>query len=237
VPAKPDSTSATPAEGGQRAGGSFVTPTSIEASVYEHLRREILAGRFRPGARLGLVDLADELGTSTMPVRAAIARLNTEGLAHKLRSRGSIVAPLEIEDFEEIQAIRAGIEAFAARLGVERIDDDGIASMRRLLERLEAASATEQLDEYLDLEWEFHAVCYAAARRERLLELVHDYRRRAERYLRLAVPTSPGFGRSLEVQRRLLECAETHDGVCAEQLYRDALAWTTAEVAQILAPT
>jgi DNA-binding GntR family transcriptional regulator len=208
--------------------------TSIEASAYEHLRREILTGGLAPGTPLALADLAADLHVSTMPVRAALARLNSEGLVRKLRNRGSIVAPLEIEDFEEIQAVRAGIEAFAARLGVEQIDRDGIARMRQLVSELEAVSATEQLDEYLDLEWEFHAVCYAASRRVRLLELVHDYRRRAERYLRLAVASSPGFERSLDVQHRLLKAAETQDGQMAESLYREALSWSVAQVAQIL---
>jgi DNA-binding GntR family transcriptional regulator len=211
------------------------TPTSIEAGAYDSIRRAILTGRLAPGAPLALADLAAELDISTMPIRAALARLNSEGLVRKLRNRGSIVAPLEIEDFEEIQAIRAGIEAFAARLGVEQIDDDGIEGMRRLLSQLEAFSATEQLDPYLELEWEFHAVCYAATRRVRLIELVHDYRRRAERYLRLAVASTPGFERSLSVQQQLLEAAEKHDGVKAEALYREALSWSVAQVAQILA--
>jgi DNA-binding GntR family transcriptional regulator len=211
------------------------TPTSIEVGVYEHIRREILVGRLAPGSPLALADLAADLDVSTMPVRAALARLNSEGLVRKLRNRGSIVAPLEIEDFEEIQAIRAGIEAFAARLGVEQIDDAGIDTMRQLLGRLEILSATEALDEYLQVEWEFHSVCYAAARRKRLLELVDDYRRRAERYLRIAVPTSPGFGQSLDVQHQLLEAAESHDGDKAENLYREALSWSVTQVAGVLA--
>lgn len=215
----------------ERAG----TPTSIEVGVYEHIRREILVGRLAPGSPLALADLAAELEVSTMPIRAALARLHSEGLVRKLRSRGSIVAPLEIEDFEEIQAIRAGIEAFAARLGVEQIDEAGIETMRQLLGQLKILSATEALDEYLELEWEFHHVCYAAARRKRLLALVDDYRRRAERYLRIAVPTSPGFGRSLDVQNRLLEAAETHDGDKAENLYREALSWSVTQVAEVLA--
>jgi DNA-binding GntR family transcriptional regulator len=215
--------------------GRPATPTSVEVGVYEHIRREILVGRLAPGSPLALADLAAELDVSTMPIRAALARLNSEGLVRKLRSRGSIVAPLEIEDFEEIQAIRAGIEAFAARLGVEQIDEAGIETMRQLLGQLEILSATEALDEYLQLEWEFHLVCYAAARRSRLLELVDDYRRRAERYLRIAVSTSPGFGQSLDVQRQLLEAAESHDGDKAESLYREALSWSVTQVAEVLA--
>jgi DNA-binding GntR family transcriptional regulator len=37
------------------------------------------------------------------------------------------------------------------------------------------------------------------------------------------------------VQQQLLEAAEKHDGVRAEALYREALSWSVAQVAQILA--
>jgi DNA-binding GntR family transcriptional regulator len=207
---------------------------SMEAGTYEEIRRRILAGDLPPGTALALADLAAELDVSTMPVRAALARLTSDGLVRRLRSRGSIVAPLEIEDFEEIQALRAGIEAFAARLGVERIDDQGIAEMRQHLDRLTQLSAAELLHEYRVVEWDLHACCYRAAGRPRLLALVQDYRLRAERYSRLAIASSPGFRHPLHIQQRLFECAETHDAEGAVTVIREALEWSVAQVRYVL---
>jgi DNA-binding GntR family transcriptional regulator len=208
--------------------------TSVAASTYEHIRRRILLGVLPPEAPLALADLAEELGVSTMPVRAALARLTSEGLVRKLRSRGSIVSPLELEDFEEIQAVRAGIEALAARLGARQIDQEGIEQMRARLERLAELSAAEQLDDYRAEEWDFHAICYHAAGRPRLLGLVQDYRLRAERYSRLAIVSSPGFSRPLHIQRKFFACAEGHDGDGAVVLIREALDWSVEQVAQLL---
>src|SRR4051794_18069210 len=90
-----------------RAALAELPPASsnVAASTYEQIRQRILLGVLPPESSLALAELADELGVSTMPVRAALARLTSEGLVRKLRSRVSIVAPLEIEDFEEIQAV------------------------------------------------------------------------------------------------------------------------------------
>jgi DNA-binding GntR family transcriptional regulator len=208
--------------------------SSVAASTYEQVRQRILLGVLPPESPLALADLADELGVSTMPVRAALARLTNEGLVRKLRSRVSIVAPLEIEDFEEIQAVRAGIEALAARLGVERIDQAGLDQMRGHLERLAELSAAERLDEYRSEEWDLHAVCYRAAGRPRLLGLVQDYRLRAERYSRLAIVSSPGFSRPLHIQQRFFNCAAARDGAGAVVVIREALDWSIVQVAQVL---
>jgi DNA-binding GntR family transcriptional regulator len=198
------------------------------------MRRRIIDGSLVPGTPLALADLAHELDISTMPIRSALNRLKSEGLVRQLRNRGSIVAPLEIEDFEEIQAIRSGIEALAARLGVEQIPPQSLAQMRELLAVLRELSAAEQLNEYFDREWEFHAVCYGASGRTRLVGLVEDFRRRAERYIRLAIASSPGFSQSMAIQERLLALAETHDGEGAETLMRNALARSVQQVATIL---
>ena len=207
---------------------------SMEAGTYEILRRRILQGVLPPETPLALADLAAELDVSTMPVRAALARLTTEGLVRKLRNRGSIVAPLETEDFEEIQAVRAGIEALAARLGAERIGAGGIEEMRTRLGRLEELSIAERLDDYRAEEWEFHAVCYRAAGRARLLDLVEDYRLRAERYSRLAIVSSPGFSRPLHLQQRFFTCVEQRDPAGAVAVIREALDWSVAQVAELL---
>jgi DNA-binding GntR family transcriptional regulator len=207
---------------------------NIEGSVYEELRDRVYDGSLAPGEPLLLADFADQLGVSTMPVRAALARLQTEGLVHHLRHRGFVVAPLELEDFQEIQAIRAGIEGFAVRLGAEQIGEAGLDRMRVLLEGLKQVSQGGRADEYLRAEWEYHLVCYSAPGRDRLVRIVQGYRSKAERYLRLVVSSSPGFQTPLVFQERLLELCSRHDGRAAEEMLREALGWSASQVGKLL---
>ena len=136
--------------GSRRAsGGRGGSGRSAEDHVYTVLRTEIEHG-LEPGTPLRLSAIAERLGVSTMPVRAALKRLEGDGLVRVLARRGTVVAPLELDDIEEIQAIRWGIEGLAARLGAEACTDADVAAMRGHLERIREASAARDMDAYLD---------------------------------------------------------------------------------------
>jgi DNA-binding GntR family transcriptional regulator len=212
--------------------GDIPVIKSVEEHVYEVLRDRIVRGVYAPHAPLRLAPFADELGVSTMPVRAALLRLEGEGLVRAVPRRGSIVAPLDLNDLEEIQAIRSAIEGFAARLGAERIEPDGIEAMRRALERLRSATS---LDEYLQAEWDGYSACYAAAGRARLLRLIADYRRRAERYIRVSLAARPKFGDAVDYQRQLIDACVARDGEHAERVIHASIAWTLPTIAPIIA--
>jgi DNA-binding GntR family transcriptional regulator len=206
---------------------------TLDDRVYEAIRDEIVHG-LAPGTPLRLADLAAEFGVSIMPVRAALARLEADGLVRQQPHRGAVVSPLELDDLQEIQALRAGLEGYAARLGAERIAEPELRRMRVLLTRLQEATTPGALDTYLALSAEFHDTCYAAAGRTRLLALVAGHRRAAERYIRAVLTRTPGFADSAAHQERFLAACEAHDGDMAERELRSALAWITNRVAKIL---
>ena len=168
---------------------------SAEDQVYEVLRDEILH-QLPPGEPLPLAPIAERLGVSTMPVRAALVRLEEDGLVATRPGRGAIVAPLDLEDIEEIQAIRSGLEGLAARLGARRIDDRGLARMADLLGVLRATAERRDLDRFLVVEAALEDECYAASGRPALLRAVREQRERAGRYVRLAVGGSDEIGRA-----------------------------------------
>ena len=207
---------------------------STEARVYEALRAEIVRG-LEPGAPLRLTEIATRYGVSTMPVRTALRRLETDGLVRGSARRGHVVAPVDLADLEEIQAIRAGVEGYAARLGAARIAEPGLKRMRTLLERLQAMrSDGTNVDRYLATEHAFRNVCYEASGRRRLVELVQTSRRAADRYIHIAIASVGGVRGSLGYQDLFMDACERRNGADAERITRDALGWTIATIAPIL---
>ena len=138
------------------------------------------------------------------------------------------MAPLDVEDIEEIQSIRCGIEGLAARLGAAAIDDVGIERMSELMRVLESAAQRRDLDQYLHIATEFEDELYRAAHRARLLGLVQGFRQAAQRYVRLAVGGSPDF--KIDAHERLLEAARANDGLAAEAIIQESLLWTLARI-------
>jgi len=112
---------------------TIVLKTAVE-QVYEELRARIVRNGLPAGTQLPLAELAEELGVSTMPIRSALSVLQTEGLVRQLPHRGATVAPFEVEDLEVIQAVRSGIEGFAARTGARGLTQGKVDEMARLFD-------------------------------------------------------------------------------------------------------
>jgi DNA-binding GntR family transcriptional regulator len=206
---------------------------STEDAVYEAIRQEILDG-IPPGTPLRLAPIAERLGVSTMPVRTALTRLEAEGLVRQVRNRGAVIAPLSVDDFEEIQALRAGIEGLAARRGAPLMTDRDMQAALGALVKLRTAADDNRLGDYLRINQEIHDICYRAGGRGRLMELIEDHRRPAERYVRQVIAASPHFLRSVEYTARFVDACASRDGERAELALREALQASVRQIALML---
>jgi DNA-binding GntR family transcriptional regulator len=206
---------------------------SADDVVYETLRNEIVHG-LAPATVLRLRDLADRFSVSTMPVRAALGRLQAEGLVIHAPRRGAVVAPLSLSDLRDIQAVRAGLEGMAAREGVANLTARDLERMRRLFEELRALTPAGRQDRYLRLIRDLHEVVYDAAGHPKLSGLIDTYRRSAERYLRLALREQSDVLADVERQERFLVACEDRDAEAAEEGVRALLGWTVERLAPLI---
>jgi DNA-binding Lrp family transcriptional regulator len=78
------------------------TPAEPFHVALNALRERLQTGALRPGARATAVDLADELGLSTTPVREALSRLTGEGLLEDRRGQGYFVRLLGAGDIADL---------------------------------------------------------------------------------------------------------------------------------------
>ena len=88
----------------------------LHERVYEELRGALISGKFTPGQKLSSRKLAAALGTSDMPVRAAISRLTDEGGLIQLANGTFIVPVLSGNRFREVMELRALLEGRATAL-------------------------------------------------------------------------------------------------------------------------
>src|SRR3954447_20082155 len=76
-----------------------------------------MSGELPAGARLRVRDLALQVGTSVMPVREAIRRLEEAGLAERVPHKGAVVKRLTLTELEHVYDVRILLETAAAGLG------------------------------------------------------------------------------------------------------------------------
>jgi len=162
--------------------------------AYARLRELIVRGRLAPGTRIIETDVADRLGISRTPVRAALQRLSQEGYvvsgSDGRRSRLS-VAPLTLEDAEELFHIVGIIEGLAGRwtAGSPAGRDEAVADMRRINDEYRrcADEARPDFNELFDLDEAFHRRYVESGARPRLLGLHDSIKPQAERYIRVYI--------------------------------------------------
>jgi DNA-binding GntR family transcriptional regulator len=111
---------------------------SITSQLIVRLRNRILAGVYAPGAALRQDILAAEFGTSKIPVREALVRLQSEGLVNIFPHRGFQVRPLATSELEEIFSLRLQVEPAAAAAGAKLAT---VADQRAALDALENLNA------------------------------------------------------------------------------------------------
>jgi len=142
--------------------------------VYQQLRDAILDGRLAAGQWLRQEALASELGTSQLPVREAIRRLASEGLAERIPYRGVQVVEYSPEDIIDMFNVRLLIERMAVRYAAGRISDMEIEKLKRNLDEAGKYSQQEQMSRRRDLNTEFHLVICRASNHRYLIRQIES---------------------------------------------------------------
>ncbi|WP_086924326.1 GntR family transcriptional regulator [Variovorax sp. JS1663] len=93
---------------------------TLAQNVTDTLRDWILHGQVRPGARLEEIPLAEQLGVSRTPVRAALGTLATEGLIDHQPKRGYLVRGFDVDEIVAAYEVRSVLEGLACRSAAAR---------------------------------------------------------------------------------------------------------------------
>ncbi|MEO8529480.1 MAG: GntR family transcriptional regulator, partial [Pseudolysinimonas sp.] len=178
--------------------------------AYQELREEILTWRLLPGTALSEIDLAERLGISRTPLRAALARLSLEGLVDTSRGRTGVVSDVSAASITELFELREALETAAARLASLRRDP---AVFERLAERFEAAPLLLKrgdVDAYYALVADFDAALDVALGNAVFRGALDGIRLHLARARRIATDNLERLIRSAEEHR--LICAAIRDG-------------------------
>ena len=149
--------------------------------IADALRRAIIAGEFAPGERMRQEVIAEQFGSSRLPVREALRILQSDGLVSIVANSGAWVSKLDAKECSESYEIRERIEPLLLRESMPELSADDVAVMRGLAEQMHDGADVET---FLRLDREFHLMSYAKAETvllsslvERLWNTTQHYRR------------------------------------------------------------
>lgn len=199
--------------------------------AYGRVRRAILVGELAPGEILSQVRLAAEFGISRTPLREALNRLEVDGLITSDFNRRVRVSELDLDDVDQIYAIRMSLEPIGIRVTVGNCGDDEKLSLATSVALMDQAIETADMDAFREHHRQFHLglTSHAGARIVRLLADLWDH---SERY-RLAYLHYDGINHDAAQIERLRTSQTEHTAILNAALAGDAERCASLEVAHL----
>lgn len=128
----------------------------LHEQIYTLLKRNLMIGRFVPGQKLPLRGLARNLGTSLMPVRDALQRLESLGCVVSTPTRTMMVPVFTRKELLDICTLRIVLEsATVERAAAERTDEE-LEGLRLHVEQIRLSARTNDMDLFLEANFHFH---------------------------------------------------------------------------------
>jgi DNA-binding GntR family transcriptional regulator len=140
-----------------------MTLTRRRKDTYHQLREAIVNGQFQPNERLVEAAVAQRIGAGRTAVRAALVRLDQEGLVTLERNRGARVKLVSDREALEIEEVRAALEGMLAGRAAPRITVEQLRELEDMLERMRERVKEGDAIGYSELNATFHQVIWMAA--------------------------------------------------------------------------
>ena len=180
--------------------------------VHQKLRVDIIRGRFSPGEFISTGKIAEAMGISSMPVRAALTRLETEGLVTIIPQRGVRVSAVSVGELRELFLIRSRLEGLAAHLACPHLTAADFQKLRRLQGEMTRYAKRVDAKAWLTANEQWHHLIIRATKNEQLSRLLIELWHRGMSR-RIGAPNVPGH-----MDRRLVE----HEAILAALERSDA---------------
>jgi DNA-binding GntR family transcriptional regulator len=176
----------------------------------------------RPGEiRLDERRLASDLGISRTPVREAMAQLEREGFVRSVPRRGIYVVRKTKAEVIELITAWAALESMAARLITQNASDQEIAKLRAMFATFEDGHLHAKLDEYSEVNIEFHQTIIRMSSNRILIDLAENLFAHMRMIRRKTIGERDRADRSIRDHMNIIHAIEARDTARAENLVRD----------------
>ncbi|MDR7094064.1 GntR family transcriptional regulator [Hydrogenophaga laconesensis] len=221
---------------------------SAQVRALLQLRELILSGELPGGSRIAELAIVERLGVSRTPIRAALMRLEQEGLLKALPNGGYVVQTFSERDIADAIELRGTLEGLLARLAAERgAPAPVLVEARKCLDALDGVLTSPALDDegfssYVALNSRFHTLIWDMADSPTIA-------RQLEKVLSLPFASPSGFvvmqahsqrARDMLVvaqdqHRQVLDAIEQREGSRAEAIMREHSRLAQRNLREVLA--
>lgn len=191
------------------ASANRANNVSLSEKMYRLLESMIINGELEPGAHINENALAERHSVSRGPIREACRRLEEAGFAEFKANRGFFVREIALEEVLEIYDVRAALFSHAGRILARRITDLQLEELRDLNERMRAANAAGDNEQFYQINRLFHSRIMAFAGNKRMALVYEGLDRELHLWRKRALTLDGNVKASEEEHGYILETLRT----------------------------
>jgi DNA-binding GntR family transcriptional regulator len=208
--------------------------TALVRAVRDRLRLAIAQREIPEGTRLNQVQVANQLGVSRMPVRAAITDLIAEGLLEPISSGGVVVRQLTERDMRDVYEVRIALESQAVRHVAQRRPATGLARVEKVLGDHRTHVAHYDATQLLAVDREFHTALLDATENEYFRRAITPMWSIIERAMFQMLSVPEIVARVWNEHEEIAKAVRAGDADRAEQALRGHLERATEDLARVM---
>ncbi len=201
---------------------------SLRIRVFNAIENAILNGEYKDGDSLNELKISKELGVSRTPVREALMQLELEGLVNNIPNKGAVVVGVSEQDTRDIYEIRIRIEGLAAKLCTEKITDEELHALEKIVDLQEFFLLKNDTEQIWKLDSDFHKIIYDASRSRPLRFMLSNFHNYIKKARDNSLHTEGRAEKTVAEHRAILSAIKNNDGDLAEKLTAEHI--TNAEV-------
>jgi DNA-binding GntR family transcriptional regulator len=208
---------------------------NLSEAAYSAVKSVLLGGKYSPGARVAVEELARELEVSRTPIWDALNRLEAEGMVEIIPRKGVYLMAFSVEKAREVYIAREALEGMASRLAAEQLTERHIKLLKKSLDEQGSCLDKQDVEGYAIATIDFHNIIVDAAGNKTLDRLLTSVYSQIE-ILRLRTLYLPQRLRaSLAEHHRIFEALVERDPASSEKEARKHIRTTTSDALNILA--
>ncbi|WP_436640762.1 GntR family transcriptional regulator [Microbaculum sp. FT89] len=164
------------------AGGHGKTRPGLRDTAYDAIKREIITLALAPGTFHSESEICARLGLTKGPVHQALVRLMQDGLVQLIPRKGVMIAPVTLEEVQNVIDVRYLNEPYAAAAAARLASEQDLVGMRALITRFEKLGDQAGAETLMELDREFHRRLADCAQNRLLADLLVNLHDRSLRF-------------------------------------------------------
>jgi DNA-binding GntR family transcriptional regulator len=193
----------------------------LHEQIYEQLKWNIVTGRIAPGQKLPLRGLAERLGTSLIPVRDALQRLESMGGVVMTAGRTMTVPSLSTKEYHDISMLRVLLEGTAAEAAARLRTEAEVSVLARYCDDTERSEKIGDVQLFLEANYNFHMTIAQISRISAIDNLLDALWLRVGPLVRETTPTEADIRSAVRLHWRICKAISAGDGPQASDAVRE----------------